>query len=133
MLEHNKSDSDTCPTYEGTSASLQSHHRGNTVKPAYLDGQGVSYDAIHRVFCEGVKVFVRSSHELRLQPVAAPAIVFEHEEIQLHGQICNKWAEINAGPADAKREVTAIIQLKPEADGRPEDEDSRVLGKTDCP
>lgn len=99
----------------------------------YLDRQGVSYDTIHRVFCEGVKVFVRSSHELRLQPVATPAIVFEHEEIQLHGQIWNKGAEIKTGPASGKRDVAVIIQLKLEADGRPEDEDSRVLGKTDCP
>lgn len=79
------------------------------VKPPYLDRQGVSYDAIHRVFGEGVKVFVRSSHELRLQSVAAPTVVLKHEEVQLHGQIWSKGAEIKAGPAKGRREVTALI------------------------
>lgn len=54
-----------------------------------LHGEGVGHDAVHGVFCEGVKVFVWSSHELRLQSVAASPVVLEHEEIQLHRQVCN--------------------------------------------
>lgn len=56
----------------------------------YLHGEHVGHDAVHRVFCEGVKVFVRPPHELGLQSVAAPAVVLEHEEVQLHGQICDR-------------------------------------------
>lgn len=66
----------------------QSHERFKRLQ-LYLHGERVGHDAVHRVFCEGVEVFVRSSHELRLQSVAAPAVVLEHEEIQLRGQIWN--------------------------------------------
>ena len=68
---------------------LQTHERFRLRQP-YLHGERVGHDAVHRVFCEGVEVFVRSSHELRLQSVAAPTVVLEHEEVQLHGQIWNK-------------------------------------------
>lgn len=67
---------------------LQSHDRFKRPQ-LYLHGERVGHDAVHRVFCEGVEVFVRSSHELRLQSVSAPTVVLEHEEIQLHGQIWN--------------------------------------------
>lgn len=42
---------------------------------------------IHYVFCERVKVFVRPSHELRLQQVAAAAIVLKHTHVQLHREV----------------------------------------------
>lgn len=67
------------------------------LEPLYLDRQGVGNDAVHRVFREGVKVFVWASHELRLQSVATPAVVFKHEEVQLHRQIWNKGAKMKAG------------------------------------
>lgn len=53
----------------------------------YLHRERVSYDAIHCVFCKWVKMLVRPPHELRFQPVAAAAVVLEHEEVQLHGKI----------------------------------------------
>lgn len=106
VLKHNKV---TFTHAQHIKAQQLSSRIITAVKPLYLDRQGVSYDAIHRVFCEGVKVFVWSSHELRLQSVAAPTVVFKHEEIQLHGQIWNKGAKIKAGPTKGKREVTAFI------------------------
>lgn len=57
----------------------------------HLHREGVGHDSIHGIFCEGVKVFVVPSHELRLQSVAAPPIVFKHEKIELCGEI---WKEI---------------------------------------
>lgn len=42
-------------------------------------------------------MFVWPSHELRLQSVAAPAVVLECEEIQLHGQIWNKKLILGLG------------------------------------
>lgn len=53
----------------------------------YLHGESVGHDAVHRVFGEGVEVFVRPPHELRLQSVAAASVVLKHEEVELHGQI----------------------------------------------
>lgn len=53
----------------------------------YLDRQSVGHDAVHCVFSEGVKVFVRPPHELRLQSVATASVVLKHKEVELHGQI----------------------------------------------
>lgn len=53
----------------------------------YLDFNCVGYDAIHNVHSEGVKVFVRASHELRLQQITTVAIIFKHPHVQLHRQV----------------------------------------------
>lgn len=102
----------------------------HAVKPLYLDRQGVGHDAIHRVFCEGVKVFVWSSHELRLQSVAAPPIVFKHEEIQLHGQIWNERAKIKTGVRE--KSLHSFSWCRRLTDGLPGDKDNVVLWKTNC-
>lgn len=68
------------------------------IQSLYLYWEGVCYDAVHCVFCEGVEMFVWASHELGLKSVAAPTVVLKHEEIQLHGKIWKKRAKVWGEP-----------------------------------
>lgn len=75
-------------------------------KLLYLHREGVGYNAIHCVFCEGVKVFVRPPHELGFQPVATPTVVLEHKEVELHRQVCNRKPTLQLRPHEGIRITT---------------------------
>lgn len=75
----------------------------------HLHRECVGHNAVHRVFCKGVEVFVRPSHELRLQSVAAAAVVLKHEEVELHGQIWSRKSELTSGWREGCEETDTLI------------------------
>jgi len=54
----------------------------------YLDVYGTGDDAVDGRLGERVELAVFATHEVRLEDVAAAAVVLERPEIQLHRQVC---------------------------------------------
>ena len=54
----------------------------------YLDVNGAGDDAVDRGLGERIELSVFATHEVRLEDVAAAAVVLERPEVQLHRQVC---------------------------------------------
>lgn len=79
LTGHNLDIRKTANTFTNQHKHIATHKHTHPIQ--YLNLDGVSHNAIHYVLSEGVKVFVRAPHELRLQQVAAVAVTLEHTHV----------------------------------------------------
>lgn len=68
-------------THTNTHVRKHAHTHAPTHTDTHLNRKCVGYDAIHSALSEGIKVFVRSSHELWFQPVATLPVVLIHAQV----------------------------------------------------